>query len=461
MSDVIVPPGRDGVIQCVEELCQHLRYVFNKKFVVICQHDDHVHVAHVCKQTTNSCRCSWLVISKNFRRYKRRNIRRRVYACDFDAADWSDIVGYFCTNGHIAEEVFCDGADVRLCSEIRNFSKNQNSVSSQKGMVEACIHQGPGDLCGTKSAYRRNDAGGRGHIGARKLPSKSQNGVHQQPNVPMTFEDLFKYFPTCPPDAFVNIKEFYLNPILNKYDENDKLVRITLRNWCTIIRDWDIFDFNTYYNTTGVSPYFNAYSRSSNNLYFTVEKSLDIANELLNFQFQNNATEIYNFLNTLYCVLDKKIPKLNSICIYSPPSAGKNFFFDAVASYFLNYGMFGTANKNNNFTWADGAGKRLVIWNEPNYEQHHIEKMKELLGGDTTRVHVKYKGDQPLQGPPIILLTNNYLSICNDSLFTDRLRTYRWEAAPFLKDYARKLNPLFFFKLLVQWKIVVDNIVIL
>lgn len=87
------------------------------------------------------------------------------------------------------------------------------------------------------------------------------------------------------------------------------------------------------------------------------------------------------------------------MCIYSPPSlAGKNFFFGAVASYFLNYGMFGTGIiKNNNFTWADGAGKRLVIWNEPNYEQHHIEKMKELLGGDTTRVHVKYKGDQPLR----------------------------------------------------------------
>lgn len=35
--------------------------------------------------------------------------------------------------------------------------------------------------------------------------------------------------------------------------------------------------------------------------------------------------------------------------------------------------MFGTANKNNNFTWADGAGKRIVIWNEPNYETHHIK----------------------------------------------------------------------------------------
>lgn len=45
--------------------------------------------------------------------------------------------------------------------------------------------------------------------------------------------------------------------------------------------------------------------------------------------------------------------------------------------------------------------------------------MKKLLGGDTTRVHVKYKGDQPLQGPPIFLLSNNHLNICNNQAFAD------------------------------------------
>lgn len=74
--------------------------------------------------------------------------------------------------------------------------------------------------------------------------------------------------------------------------------------------------------------------------------------------------------------------------------------------------------------------------------------MKELLGGDTTRVRVKYKEDQPLQGPPIILLTNNYLSICNDSLFADGLRTYKWEAAPFLGLYDKKIKSAIFFFLL-------------
>lgn len=326
--------------------------------------------------------------------------------------------------------------------------------------METCLDEGAGYIFGKKSALRRGNAGSRGHIGGRVVATKSQNGVHQYEQFPVNLSDLLKYYPTCPPDAFINIKEFYQNPALNRLDENDKKVKVTLRNWCTTIRDWDIFDFNTYYHTSGVKPYFNAYARMTNNLYYDVEKSIEIANKLLFYQFNNDENEIKSFLTVLYNIIDKKIPKLNSLCIYSEPSAGKNFFFDAVASFFLNYGMFGTANKNNNFTWADGAGKRIVIWNEPNYETHHIEKMKELLGGDTTRVHVKYKNDQPLQGPPIILLTNNYLSICNDKLFADRLRTYRWQSAPFLKHYKKKINPLFFFKLLVTWGIVSDNIVV-
>lgn len=70
--------------------------------------------------------------------------------------------------------------------------------------------------------------------------------------------------------------------------------------------------------------------------------------------------------------------------------------------------------------------------------------MKEILGGDTTRIKVKYKGDQPLQGPPTILLSNNDLSICHDTGFRDRMVTYHWQAAPFLKNYNKKINPLVF-----------------
>lgn len=92
--------------------------------------------------------------------------------------------------------------------------------------------------------------------------------------------------------------------------------------------------------------------------------------------------------------------------IHADPNAGKNFFIDAVAGFFINYGSNRAANKNNQFAFEEAAHKRLVLWNEPNYEAVHVEKLKELLAGATTRVHVKYQGDAPLTPRS----TDNYIN---------------------------------------------------
>lgn len=325
-------------------------------------------------------------------------------------------------------------------------------------MVYSCPHKSDGNDTGGTSDEKKTGFGDRGFVGGFKKQMQPTLGtdVHLWPK---TLDDLLFRYPCCPPDAFYSIPEFFQNSHLNVLDDNCKKIRIALRNWCSTLRMWLVDDFNTYYSNPSVTPYFNSYGkRFPKNMYYGVDQSVHIANELLLLQFQDDEELIVKFLTDLYNIVDRKIAKFNSMCICSPPSAGKNYFFDAVASYFLNYGMFGTANKTNNFSWSDGAGKRLVLWNEPNYEQFHVEKIKELLGGDVTRIHVKYKNDQPLTAPPVIILTNNMLNICKDPVFADRLVTYEWRAAPFLKLHQRKLNPLFFYKLLKRWNIIEEKL---
>lgn len=140
--------------------------------------------------------------------------------------------------------------------------------------------------------------------------------------------------------------------------ETKKCIVTALRNWSAKLRLWKISDYNAYYKDEHVRPYFNSYARPIDEYYYNVETSLLILIELLNFQFDNDGELIFKFLTDLRNILDFVIPKFNAMCIISPPSAGKNFMFDAVASFFLNYGMFGTANKTDNFSWMDGAGKR-------------------------------------------------------------------------------------------------------
>jgi len=39
---------------------------------------------------------------------------------------------------------------------------------------------------------------------------------------------------------------------------------------------------------------------------------------------------------------------------------------------FLNYGVLGIANKTNSFVFIEEAGKRMVLWDEPDYEANHV-----------------------------------------------------------------------------------------
>lgn len=270
---------------------------------------------------------------------------------------------------------------------------------------------------------------------------------------PLTISQLLYEYPTCPPSAYYNIKEFFNNPNINDTLNNCKFAERDLRNWCCKLNWWTLNDFKNYYNDPKVHPYFNAYNRIHSDVYYSVSTSVEIANKLLLYQYSGNSECVADFLQDLLNVIDKRVPKLNTLAIHATPNAGKNYFFDAIAAFFINYGSIGTANKNNMFAFQEAAGKRLVLWNEPNYEATHIEKLKELLAGDTTRVQVKYQGDAPLQGPPIIILTNDNLSIFGMDVFRTRIKLHHWHSADFLRQYDKKINPLFLLPLFEKYNI--------
>lgn len=70
--------------------------------------------------------------------------------------------------------------------------------------------------------------------------------------------------------------------------------------------------------------------------------------------------------------------------------------------------------------------------------QRYLKIIKELQGGDTTRIQVKNK-IVTLQRVPTIVLINDEISIINHPEFADRLRTYRLATAPLLKNHNKNL----------------------
>lgn len=183
------------------------------------------------------------------------------------------------------------------------------------------------------------------------------------------------------------------------------------------------------------------------------EESLEIIDKLIRYQCNDDDEQVCVFLTALIDILDKKIPKCNCLVIKSPPSSGKNFFFDMIFALCLNYGQFGSANKHNLFAFQEAPNKRLLLWNEPNYEPAVTDVLKMMFAGDPYTVRVKHSMDTHVRRTPIIVLTNNHVNFMHETAFADRIIKFQWRAAPFLKDVEFKPYPMAFFDLLNKYNI--------
>ncbi len=275
---------------------------------------------------------------------------------------------------------------------------------------------------------------------AVKSYMKKKQKRHQKTQ--QTMLDIMMENPTCPIHGVFNHPLWLKNEQLKFKNAGHTLVQDVTNNWSKQLCTWTIHDFNVLYTDPKCKPIFSAGYGQVKNYYYDVHDSLDILIELLNFQFHDDQEAILCFITDLYNILERKLPKLNSILVKSPPSGGKNFFFDCVKDYFLNVGHLCRANKYSGFPFQDAEGRRIVLWNEPNYSPEFIENLKELLGGDSCTVSVKYKAEAPIYRTPFILLTNSDLSIIYHPAFKDRMKVYNWSAAPILKELTKKPTPL-------------------
>ena len=146
--------------------------------------------------------------------------------------------------------------------------------------------------------------------------------------------EILRKFPVTPPENIVD-HPVYLKSDLASYRGNNCKVQDALDVFGKTLLTWSIEDYwNELYSKPECTPIFSAGHTKFSEYYYDVQDSLDIIGKLLFFQFDNDEDRVYNFVETLFNVCERRIPKLNAILIHSPPSAGKNFFFDAIFNYF-------------------------------------------------------------------------------------------------------------------------------
>lgn len=221
-------------------------------------------------------------------------------------------------------------------------------------------------------------------------------------------------------------------------------------NSCYAVQDdlckMTVAQFIEYYTHT--MPLFaNIYEKPD--FYYSPLKSLKICEALLTYQLGSDG--IVPFVNDLLNVVDRRVPKRNTLYVIGEPSAGKNFFFDAIKDFFLNSGEVALFNRNNAFPLNNAVCRRIIMCNEPSFDDYHFEDLKKLFGGDSMNARVKHQNDKTLLRTPVIMLSNRNVLRGGGSVWTDRISSYNWHSCPALKNYSRKPHPLMFILLLQKY----------
>lgn len=472
--------------------------------------DDHVHIIHSCAFSSSQCKCKWRkeIPCGDLRPgYKYRSNLREWRRRDFLGAI---IYFFFCKGGR--KDAWIEGRRQRL-EDNRKYQYAFSIIYSNciflltvEGVQWQEVEEKVWNMLGSLDDSLRHNIryGERDEefSGPSNSSRKRRNGYETQMQenkkgkptkwqiISRKVSDLLERTAICPLEGIKNEKCFLEDDYLTDPDNSNR-VNEAIKFWANKINNYTLKDFYLMYlKTNGNTLMGKAYNTflenydsedilnhktqlnyklakeeysyifSRSKVYYSLEESTLLLDRLLKYQFDDDEVEIASFLQHLVNVVDFQPPnnpysniKCNTFLVYSPPSAGKNFFFDTLLTLCLNLGQLGTANKSNNFAFQDAANRRIILWNEPNYESSMTDYLKTLFEGGDTKVRVKMLGDTHVKRTPIIILTNNIVNFMSDRAFTERIKQYRWKAAPFLKDCLLKPYPLSFFEILLKYKI--------
>lgn len=442
VRDIILYTTDQQLVKCMEILCNYGRSRSGGMFGLSVE-DDHIHVIHDCSYSAYCCRCSFRKAIKSITNFGFSHAKAKpIY--EFNSTDWYDEFIYLFLRKRGTRKIWIRGENWKEPSntQLVRWSEMYNKWEQLVGNSEDSSNN-------NKRQRRENyqDGGETDNSYSYENDAKKRNRKDGRYTIiKQTIKQLLQETYISPLSAIKTLEIFRQNDLLSD-PTNSKRV------------DAAIADYGIDLTHMTLREFYNIVLNAKNPLfvrshtYGTLEESVAIIDKLLKFQFDDVEDEIKKFLTTLVDVLDRRIAKMNTLCIYAGPSAGKNFFFDMILGFMINVGQFHTANKTNNFPFQDGPNKRIILWNEPNYDSAAMEDMKKLLGGDLCNVKVKCQPDTAVERTPIIILTNNQLTIMHEKAFKDRMAKFNWKTAPFLKDISYKPYPIAFFEILNMYNI--------
>nr|CAI5837607.1 unnamed protein product [Callosobruchus analis] len=343
---------------------------------------DHIHAIHDCRYYNQRCRCDFYVNLRGGERC----LRRIAWAEEFSTEDWGYLAVYLQKAGRSI--IYCKiaGREWVQCGQFRHLPIRRGVPSGQESVVEE----------GEVADHIRNFVACRsitdssGPIVGRCGASNVQNSRSKERSKTDELLEWLREHATSPIKAilstrlwldskwkFVDPQKYWVRVICDKFNKNFVLKSTQ--------------EIGTYFGD--VKPLYRAPNGMMNDYYYSIDESVAVINELLMYQFNQDRVAVRQFLKDRYNICNKLLPKKNALLIVSPPNAGKNYFLEFVANYYISVGIIGNFNKYNQFPLMEAYNKRILFWDEPVAEPSAFETLEVLFAG--TRMPVFF-------GPPYL-----------------------------------------------------------
>nr|QTE04037.1 MAG: nonstructural protein [Emberiza spodocephala parvoviridae sp.] len=165
---------------------------------------------------------------------------------------------------------------------------------------------------------------------------------------------------------------------------------------------------------------------------------------LLERILEHNNFDIRKVTKDMHDVLERRIPKVNTIVFKGPPGAGKSYITRPLTLLCPFYGQI-AGQGNDRFMFEDAIDKRWMYIEEPLWSQDVIEQMKLVMEGAPMRLPTKFTDKTIMARTPVVITTNNDLWLLSQAAapaLMARCRHYELHAYPALKQLKKQLNAL-------------------
>lgn len=108
--------------------------------------------------------------------------------------------------------------------------------------------------------------------------------------------------------------------------------------------------------------------------------------------------------------------------------SGRSYFASIVLGLCINVGHIANMHRNSNFPFNNCTNKRILYWDEPNYEPSALETLKMIFSGNTCPVALKNRDFGNVHKTPTLVTANTNVFPMT-GVFQHRIRRYFWKEA--------------------------------